>query len=32
MRCCAHILNLIVGGGLKEIVESIARVREVLTK
>ena len=32
MRCCAHILNLIVGDGLKEIDASIARVCEVLTK
>ena len=28
MRCCEHILNLIVGDGLKEIVESIARMGE----
>ena len=26
MRCCAHILNLIVGDGLKEIDASIAKV------
>ena len=30
MRCYAHILNLIVGDGLKEIDESIARVHEVV--
>ena len=30
MRCCAHILNLIVGDGLKEINASIVRVREVV--
>ena len=30
MRCCAHILNLIVGDGLKEIDASIARVREAV--
>ena len=30
MRCCAHILNLIVGDGLKEIDVSIARVREAV--
>ena len=32
MKCCAHILNMIVGDGLKEIDASIARVCEVLTK
>ena len=32
MRYCAHILNMIVGDGLKEIDASIARVCEVLTK
>ena len=30
MRCCAHILNLIVGEGLKEIDASVARVCEVV--
>ncbi|XP_023896650.1 zinc finger BED domain-containing protein RICESLEEPER 2-like [Quercus suber] len=30
MRCCAHILNLIVGDGLKEIDASIARVHEAV--
>ena len=30
MRCCAHILNLIVGEGLKEIKASVAKVREVM--
>ncbi|KAL4627343.1 hypothetical protein ACB092_05G159200 [Castanea dentata] len=30
MRCCAHILNPIVGDGLKEIDASIARVREAV--
>ena len=30
MRCCAHILNLIVGEGLKEIDASVARVREAV--
>ncbi|KAL0012638.1 hypothetical protein SO802_007746 [Lithocarpus litseifolius] len=30
MRCCAHILNLIMGDGLKEIDASIARVREAV--
>ena len=30
MRCCAHILNLIVGEGLKEIDASVAKVREVV--
>lgn len=30
MRCCAHILNLIVGDGLKELHTSIARVREAM--
>ncbi|XP_050290476.1 zinc finger BED domain-containing protein RICESLEEPER 2-like [Quercus robur] len=30
MRCCAHILNLIVGDGMKEIDPSIARVREAV--
>ena len=26
MRCCAHILNLIVQSGLKSVYESIAKV------
>ena len=30
MRCCAHILNLIMGDGLKEIDVSVARVREAV--
>ena len=30
MRCCAHILNLIVQSGLKSIHESIAKVRNVV--
>nr|POE71034.1 zinc finger bed domain-containing protein ricesleeper 1 [Quercus suber] len=30
MRCCAHILNLIVQDGLKELNESIVRVRNVV--
>ncbi|XP_050259181.1 zinc finger BED domain-containing protein RICESLEEPER 3-like [Quercus robur] len=30
MRCCAHILNLIVGEGLKEIDASVAKVREAV--
>ncbi|KAL0001133.1 hypothetical protein SO802_014914 [Lithocarpus litseifolius] len=30
VRCCAHILNLIVGEGLKEINASAARVREAV--
>ena len=29
-RCCAYILNLIVGEGLKEIDASVAKVREVV--
>ena len=28
--CCAHILNLIVGEGLKETDTSVARVREAV--
>nr|XP_023884409.1 zinc finger BED domain-containing protein RICESLEEPER 3-like [Quercus suber] len=32
MRCCAHILNLIVGEGLKEIDASVAKVREAVRK
>nr|XP_023928517.1 uncharacterized protein LOC112039836 [Quercus suber] len=30
MRCCAHILNLIVGKGLKEIDALVAKVREAV--
>ena len=30
MRCCAHILNLIVEEGLKEIDASVAKVREAV--
>ena len=30
MRCCAHILNLIVGESLKEINASVAKVREAV--
>ena len=30
MRCCAHILNLIVKNGLKYIHESIAKVQNVV--
>ncbi|XP_050262612.1 zinc finger BED domain-containing protein RICESLEEPER 2-like [Quercus robur] len=30
MRCCAHILNLIVGDGMREIDASIAKVREAV--
>ena len=30
MRCCAHILNLIMGEGLKEIDASVAKVREAV--
>ncbi|KAK9985753.1 hypothetical protein SO802_030704 [Lithocarpus litseifolius] len=30
IRCCAHILNLIMGDGLKKIDASIARVREAM--
>ncbi|XP_030958950.1 uncharacterized protein LOC115980889 [Quercus lobata] len=30
MRCCAHILNLIVGEGLKEIDASVAKVHEAV--
>nr|XP_023872413.1 zinc finger BED domain-containing protein RICESLEEPER 2-like [Quercus suber] len=30
MRCCAHILNLIVGEGLKEIDASVSKVREAV--
>jgi len=30
MRCCAHILNLIVGEGLKEIYESFTKVHEAM--
>ena len=30
MRCCAHILNLIVTEGLKEVEDSIVRVRSAV--
>ena len=30
MRCCAHILNLIIGDGMREINASIAKVRETV--
>ena len=30
MRCCAHILNLIVGDGMREINASITKVREAV--
>ena len=30
MRCCAHILNLIMGEGLKEIDAFVARVHETV--
>ena len=30
MRCCAHILNLIVTKGLKEVDDSIVRVRSAV--
>jgi hypothetical protein len=30
MRCCVHILNLIVTKGLKEVVDSIVRVRSAV--
>ena len=30
MTCCAHILNLIVTKGLKEVEESIVRVRSAM--
>jgi hypothetical protein len=30
VRCCAHILNLIVTEGLKEVDESIMRVRSAV--
>ena len=30
IRCCAHILNLIVGDGMREIGASIAKVREAV--
>jgi hypothetical protein len=28
MRCCTHILNLIVQNGLKEITDSIQKIRD----
>jgi hypothetical protein len=30
MRCCAHILNLIVTEGLKEVEDSIVMVRSAV--
>jgi hypothetical protein len=30
MRCCAHILNLIVTDGLKEVSDSIVKVRNAV--
>ena len=30
MRCCAHILNLIVGDGMRDIDASIVKVREAV--
>ncbi|KAL4315694.1 hypothetical protein AHAS_Ahas15G0210700 [Arachis hypogaea] len=30
MRCCAHILNLIVKDGLKDIDDSIAKIRDAV--
>jgi len=30
VRCCAHILNLMVSEGLKEVDESIMKVRSVV--
>ena len=30
MRCCAYILNLIVGEGLKEIDASVTKMREAV--
>jgi hypothetical protein len=30
MRCCAHILNLIVTHGLKEVSDSIVKVRNAM--
>ena len=30
MRCCTHILNLIVGDGMREIDASIAEVHEAI--
>ncbi|XP_025670511.2 zinc finger BED domain-containing protein RICESLEEPER 2-like [Arachis hypogaea] len=30
MRCCAHILNLIVKDGLKEIDDSVAKIRDAV--
>jgi len=30
MRCCAHILSLIVKDGLKEIKDSILKIRSVV--
>ena len=30
MRCCAHILNLIVSGGLKELHASVTGIRNAV--
>jgi hypothetical protein len=30
MRCCAHILNLVVKDGLKDIDDSVSRIRHAV--
>nr|KYP72767.1 Putative AC transposase [Cajanus cajan] len=30
LRCCAHILNLVVNDGLRELIDSIASIRNVV--